>query len=125
VPEPQASVDNRLRRHRRWLRKLPITQIADSRAPAAPPSDGRAEPKRPGAGLALLVLLPIACCGLPLMITVTAAAGVGGAVLGGVAGAVLLIAAALVFVLTIRRRRTAACRTSPTMAMKDDEDRSR
>lgn len=62
-----------------------------------------------GWGVGLLALLPIACCGLPLLLAAGAAAGTG-AVLGGAMGVVLLIAATA-FVVVHLRRRSAACRT--------------
>ena len=74
---------------------------------------GSAAPQRKGSArsLGLLALLPIACCGLPLLLAAFAAAGTG-AVLGGAAGVVLLLAAAGLAVVVVRRRRTAACRTN-------------
>lgn len=66
--------------------------------------------KGTGWSVGLLALLPIACCGLPLLLAAGAAAGTG-AVLGGAVGVVLLIAAALLAAVTLRRRRNAACRT--------------
>ena len=70
------------------------------------------EEQRKGSGLwlGLVALLPIACCGLPLLLVALAAAGTG-AVLGGAVGVVLLLAAVLMTVVTVRRRRTAACST--------------
>lgn len=81
------------------------------------PDADRMTPTGPGArrrkgsarSLGLLALLPIACCGLPLLLAAVAAGT--GAVLGGAAGAVLLLAAAVLTVVVVRRRRTAACRT--------------
>lgn len=72
---------------------------------------GGTSQQRKGSGwrVGLLALLPIACCGLPLLLA-GAAAGTG-AVLGGAAGVVLLIAAALLAAVMLRRRRNAACRT--------------
>ncbi len=60
--------------------------------------------------LGLVALLPIACCGLPLLLAAGAAAGTG-ALLGGAAGVVLLVAAVVLAVVTLRRRRASACRT--------------
>jgi len=60
--------------------------------------------------IGLLALLPIACCGLPVLLAAGAAAG-SGALLGGAAGVVLLVAAVVVAVVTLRRRRASACRT--------------
>jgi hypothetical protein len=51
-----------------------------------------------------LVLLPIACCGLPLLLAAVATAGTG-AVLGGAVGLVLLAVAAVGAVVAVRRRR--------------------
>lgn len=71
-----------------------------------------AEEQRKGSGLwlGLAALLPIACCGLPLLVAAGAAAGTG-AIHGGAAGVVLLAAAVILAVVTVRRRRDAACRT--------------
>jgi len=60
--------------------------------------------------LGWVALLPIACCGLPLLLAAGAAAGTG-ALLGGAAGVVLLVAAVVLAVVTLRRRRASACRT--------------
>ena len=73
---------------------------------------GPVPPRRRGSArsLGLLALLPIACCGLPLLLAAGAFAGTG-ALLGGGCGVVLLIAAAaLAIVVMLRRRRNAACR---------------
>lgn len=61
--------------------------------------------RRPsGWWIGLLALLPIACCGLPLLLAAGVSAG-SGAVLGGVTGAVLmLLGAAVLGVWGMRRR---------------------
>jgi len=68
--------------------------------------------QRMGSGLWLgvLALLPIVCCGLPLLLVADAAAGTG-ALLGGAAGVVLLVSAVVLAVVSLRRRRASACRT--------------
>lgn len=63
-----------------------------------------------GLWLGVLALIPIACCGLPLLLAAGVAAGTG-ALLGGVAGIVLLVAAVVLGVVSWRRRRASACRT--------------
>ena len=80
---------------------------------ALKPDTGPTEEQRKGSGLrlGLVALLPIACCGLPLLLAAVAAAGTG-AVLGGAVGVVLLLAAVVMTVVTVRRRREAACPTS-------------
>lgn len=75
-------------------------------APGAPAP----ERKRSGLWLGLVALLPIACCGLPLLLAAGITAGTGAAV-GGAAGLGLLLAAAVLAFVTLRRRRSAACRT--------------
>ena len=82
----------------------PDTRRTSQTGPAA------AQRKGSSRSLGLLALLPIACCGLPLLLAAVAAAGTG-AVLGGAAGVVLLLAAAVLAVAVVRRRGTAACRT--------------
>jgi hypothetical protein len=79
---------------------------------STPGSVSTPEKPRVGSGLWLgvLALLPIACCGLPLLLAAGFAAGTG-ALLGGVAGIVLLVAAVVLAVVTWWRRRTSACRT--------------
>ena len=74
-------------------------------APEAP-----SQVKKGSARWVALALLPIACCGLPLLLAAGAAAGTG-AVLGGVAGVVLLLVAVVLAAVPLRRRRHAACRT--------------
>jgi len=92
----------------------PDTDRTTATGPVAPQRKGSAR------SLGLLALLPIACCGLPLLLAAVAAAGTG-ALLGGATGVVLLVAAAGLAVVTVRRRRHAACRTdvgSPSKAKK-------
>ena len=80
------------------------TDRTSATGPVAPQRRGTAR------SLGLLALLPIACCGLPLLLAAVAAAGTG-AILGGAAGVVLLIVAVVLAVATSRRRRHAACRS--------------
>lgn len=84
---------------------------------STPESMSTPEKPRVGAGLWLgvLALLPIVCCGLPLLLVAGAAAGTG-ALLGGAAGVVLVVAAVVLAVVTLLRRRTSACRTGTTAA---------
>jgi len=93
----------------------PDTDRTSATGPVAPQRKGSAR------SLGLLALLPIACCGLPLLLAAVAAAGTG-AILGGAAGVVLLVAAVVLTVVTVRRRRPhAACRTdggNPSKAKK-------
>ncbi|GAB3662689.1 hypothetical protein GCM10027596_24700 [Nocardioides korecus] len=63
--------------------------------------------------LGLLALLPIACCGLPLLLAAGVSAG-SGAVLGGVAGAVLMLIGAVVLGVWGMRRRTHSTRPAGT-----------
>ena len=62
--------------------------------------------QRRGSGLwfGLAALVPIVCCGLPLLLAAGATAGTG-AVLGGVAGAMLLLVALVLTAVALRRRR--------------------
>lgn len=71
----------------------------------------REQPKVSGWWIGLLALLPIACCGLPLLLAAGFFAGTG-ALVGGVAGVVLLVPAAVLVVVMLRRRRNATGRTS-------------
>jgi len=88
-----------------------LSEPDSAQAPAA----GQAPEQRKGSSgrwVGLLALLPIACCGLPLLVAAGAAAGTG-ALLGGAGGVVLLFAASVLAVVTLRRRRRRhdACRT--------------
>jgi len=81
----------------------PDTDRTSATGPVAPQRKGSAR------SLGLLALLPIACCGLPLLLAAVAAAGTG-ALLGGSVGVVLLVAAVGLAVVVVRRRN-ASCRT--------------
>jgi len=61
----------------------------------------------PAGGLALLAVLPAACCGLPFLLAAGAAAGTG-ALTGGITGAVLVAAGAGLAVVVLRRRTRSA-----------------
>ena len=87
---------------------MTIAKPAPDRTSATGPVVGQR--KGQARSLGLIALLPIACCGLPLLLAAAAAAGTG-AILGGVAGVGLLFAASVMAVVTVRRRRHAARRT--------------
>lgn len=91
---------------------MTVQKPDNARHGEADPATGGPTSDRTGSGLwlGLVALLPIVCCGLPLLLAAGAAAGAG-AVLGGIAGAVLLVAALVLAAVTLRRRRAAACRT--------------
>lgn len=74
------------------------------------PLDQEVRPSPSGWWFGLLALLPIACCGLPLLIAAGVTAG-SGAVLGGATGGGLMLAAAAVLAIWGMRRR--ARRTRP------------
>ncbi len=57
--------------------------------------------------IGLLALLPIVCCGLPLLIAAGVTAG-SGAVLGGITGGLLMLTAAAVLGIWAIRRRARA-----------------
>jgi hypothetical protein len=61
----------------------------------------------------LLALLPIACCGLPLLLAAGVTAG-SGAVLGGITGGGLMLAAAAVLAIWGMRRRARRTRPADT-----------
>lgn len=65
--------------------------------------------------IGLLALLPIACCGLPLLLAAGVTAGSGAAV-GGVAGAVLVLVGATVLGVWGMRRRAHSTRPADTSA---------
>jgi Flp pilus assembly protein TadB len=77
-------------------------------APEGPPTPwlSATASRRDHKGLGWLVLLPIACCGGPLLIVAVAAAG---AAAWGGRGAGVAIALAVALVVVVRRRRAAAC----------------
>ncbi len=88
------------------------------------PASGISGTRHAGSGwwLGLLALLPIACCGVPLLLAAGFAAGAG-AVLGGAAGVALLVAAVVLSVVTVRRRAT--CRTDLGAPVPRGTDRGR
>lgn len=93
-----------------------VARTASSAALAAPTPDvPKPEGAPSGRWLGLLALLPILCCGLPLLLATGITAGAGAA-LGGTAGLVLLVGAVALAVVTLRRRRRAACRTDKSAA---------
>lgn len=92
----------------------------DQRYPAQPasqdtdkPLDQEERPGLPGSWIWLLALLPIACCGLPLLIAAGVTAG-SGAVLGGLTGGVLMLVGAVVLGVWAMRRRSRATRPADT-----------
>lgn len=88
------------------------------------PAPGSSGTQRTGSGWwwGLLALVPIACCGLPLLLAAGFAAGAG-AVLGGAVGVAVLMAAVVLSVVTVRRRAT--CRTDPGTPEPRRRDRGR
>ncbi len=70
----------------------------------------------------LLALLPIACCGLPLLLAAGVTAG-SGAVLGGVTGGVLMLAAAVLAIWAMWRRVRATCPTDTSTATPPSRDK--
>lgn len=77
------------------------------------PRDQEARRGPSGYWIGLLALLPIACCGLPLLLAVGVTAG-SGAVLGGVAGTVLMLVCAAILGVWGMRRRARSTRTADT-----------
>lgn len=77
------------------------------------PQDQEARRGPSGLWIGLLALLPIACCGLPLLFAAGVTAG-SGAVLGGVAGAVLMLLGATVLGVWGMRRRAHSTRPADT-----------
>ncbi len=97
-----------------------IPSPTDQLHPAQQPSDETGKPldqeERPGPSgwwIGLLALLPIACCGLPLLIAAGVTAG-SGAVLGGLTGGVLMLAGATALGIWGMRRRPHATRPADT-----------
>ncbi len=72
--------------------------------------------------IGLLALLPIACCGLPLLLAAGVTAG-SGAVLGGVTGGVLMLAAAVLAIWAMWRRVRATCPTDTSTATPPSRDK--
>lgn len=91
---------------------MTVQKSDNARHSGADPTTSGPTSDRTGSGrwLGLMALLPIACCGVPLLLAAGVTAGTG-AVLGGVAGIVLLVAA-LVLTAVILRRRAVAHRTA-------------
>ncbi|SDY92828.1 hypothetical protein SAMN05661080_05049 [Modestobacter sp. DSM 44400] len=75
------------------------------------PLDQEARPGPSGWWFGLLALLPIVCCGLPLLLAAGLTAG-SGAVLGGVTGSVLMLGAAVVLAIWGFQRRARSVRTA-------------
>ncbi len=65
--------------------------------------------------IGLLALLPIACCGLPLLLVVAGMSAGSGAVLGGITGGVLMLAGAAVLSIWGMRRRARSRPNSSTV----------
>lgn len=71
----------------------------------------------------LLALLPLACCGLPLLIAASVAAG-SGAVLGGITGGVLILVGAVVLgIWGMRRRRRVTLPAGTTTGRSSTRDK--
>ncbi len=79
-----------------------------------PPPEPDAPRKRSGWRLGLLALLPIACCGLPLLLAAGVVTAGSGAALGGITGAVMVAAGAGASGVWLMRRHTRACRHPET-----------
>jgi hypothetical protein len=63
-----------------------------------------------GLGIGILALIPLACCGLPVLLAAGVTAG-SGAVLGGItAGVLILVGAAILGTWVVRRRARATGR---------------
>lgn len=75
--------------------------------------DQEVRPGPSGWWFGLLALLPIACCGLPLLIAVGVTAG-SGAVVGGVTGGGLMLASAAGLAIWGTRRRARRTRPADT-----------
>lgn len=86
---------------------------------ASTPLDREAHREFSGWWWGLLVLLPIACCGLPLLFAIGVTAG-SGAVLGGVTGGVLMLIGAAVLGIWEMRRRTRSTRPADTSTANTD-----
>ena len=78
-----------------------------------PARESDAPRERSGWWLGLLALLPIACCGLPLLLAAGVTAS-SGAALGGITGAVLVGAGAGASGVWLMRRRTHRHAETPT-----------
>ena len=100
---------------------MTIQKPDSARHSEADPATGEPTSERTGSRLwlGLVALLPIACCGLPLLLASGVAVGAG-AILGGIAGAVLLVVALVLAAVTLRR--AAACRTDPGAAGEPGKD---
>ena len=93
-----------------------IPSPTDQLHPAQQPSEETGKPldqeERPGPSgwwIGLLALLPIVCCGLPLLIAAGVTAG-SGAALGGITGGVLMLAGAAALGIWGMRRHARATR---------------
>ncbi len=97
------------RTHSRHPQQAPSPQ-AVSPQPVAPqqeqgsPQRTEGSPQRSSWWLGLLALLPIACCGLPVLLAAGVSVGTG-ALLGGITGVVLLLLGAVLVVVAVRRTR--------------------
>lgn len=92
---------------------MPEPPVSLQRRPAPPPTSPARESTRSGWGLVGLALLPVACCGLPLLLTAIATVGTG-AVVGGGVGLALLVVTAGVLTVAVRRRRACHPPAGPT-----------
>ncbi len=99
------------RSHNRHPQQAPAPQ-AVSPQPVSPqqeqgsPQRAEGSPQRSNWWLGLLALLPIACCGLPVLLAAGVSVGTG-ALLGGITGAVLLVLGVVLVVVAVRRTRAA------------------
>ncbi len=95
---------------------LPTPLDEQHESPARPTGQTSEQAGRSFWGLAALTLVPIACCGLPVLLTAVTAAGAG-LVIGGSLG-VLLLAAAGIYAGVASRRRAFPPSAASTTARK-------
>ncbi len=104
--------------HRPHSRQQEPSPQAASPQPASP-QQKQGSPQRSNWWLGLVALLPIACCGLPVLLAAGVSVGAG-AVLGGITGVLLLLLSVVLVVVAVRRTRAARCGTGAG----SDTDRS-
>jgi hypothetical protein len=111
-----------------WLEGILMTQHIrspiDQQQPAQPVLEETerclSQERRPGRSgwwIGILALLPIACCGLPLLFAAGLTAG-SGAVLGGITGAVLMLLGAAILGTWVMRRHARVTRPADTTTVR-------